>query len=97
MLSQQMAITRERAWWFLGGLGLMSTGMIVGALRGKNVSVLAGPLTAVSLVTAYQFDFAYGSKPQRIREMHEEILNDPKYWFNPVPESSILFDKKELD
>jgi len=85
MIAQQMALTRERLWW-LGGIGGFATFGLAGyAARTRTFPTPAiVPLIGYWTACAYQWDFAYGTKPDRINKYTNEILEDPKYWFTPV-------------
>jgi hypothetical protein len=45
-------------------------------------------LKLILKVTAYQWDFAYGTKPNRINKMADEIMADNSYWFHPIEPTS---------
>lgn len=82
MISMQMAMTRERTYWFGGAASLLGLGLLVGKMRGKNVSVGLVPLAALSTLTAYNYDMGFGTKINRINRMHHDIISDERYWFN---------------
>jgi len=85
MIAQQMAITRENLWW-MGGFGaLLAVGATAYTIKHKSFPAPAAiPLIGYGTVVAYQYDFAYGGKAERINRYTNEIISDPSYWFNPI-------------
>ncbi len=71
-ISQQMAVMRERTWWFGGVTGAL----LVAAAATRRVSV-ALPAAPLTIMTAYHWDFGYGTKINRISAMHELRLVAP--------------------
>jgi hypothetical protein len=85
MVAQQMAMARERVWWFGGFAGTMLLGFCGFAVKHKRVPPAAvAPLLALLTVTAYQVDLAYGNKLDRVNRMMNEIVDSGKYWFTPL-------------
>lgn len=84
MMAQQIAITRERLYWFVGFGTFATTGAIVGAMRGHSSSTAVIPLIAFWTITGYQYDLAFGTKANRINKYYEEIVNDKSYWIYPI-------------
>lgn len=84
MIAQQMAIARERTWWFGGVTSALGVGLLLGAMKGKNVTLGSIPFIGLSILTAYTWDFGYGTKINRINQMHREIMNSPEYFFYPI-------------
>ena len=82
MMSTQMAMARERTWWFGGAASVVGLGILIGAMKGKNVVMAALPFAGLSTMTAFTADMGYGNKINRINEMHRDILNDERYFFN---------------
>jgi hypothetical protein len=75
MNGMQMAATRDLVHWMGGVYGIMLTGLAGGALAGHKIPRAAGaPLLIFTTVLAYQIDFAYGHKADRIRGYYEDIL-----------------------
>lgn len=86
-MAQAIAIARERVWWFATALG----GVCYGAFAYKQSvgyfpRVMLGPIGMLGLVTAYQFDFAYGGKPERVNRIFNSITDERSstYWFVPL-------------
>lgn len=71
-MSQQMAIMRERTWWFAGTAG----SLVLLAAASRNPKVLI-PVFPLGIITAYHWDFGYGDKINRIAAMHECAISLP--------------------
>jgi len=52
--------------------------------RQPNAKLTAVPVSILGTVSAFHWDMGYGSKINRVNKMHQDILNDPTYWFNPI-------------
>jgi len=92
MIAQQMAIARERLIWIGAFGGFLTLGLTGYTVRTKSFPAPAMvPLIGYWTIFAYQWDFAYGNKAQRIFEYQNSIMQDNRYWFNPV-----LPDKLEV-
>jgi hypothetical protein len=67
-----------------GTYGLLLTAATVRYLKTKSVPVAAVvPIVFVPIFLAYQADFAYGNKAERIKRMRDEITKE-KHWFVPL-------------
>jgi len=101
MLSFQMAMARERFYWLAGVGAFFLTGIAAAAARGKAHAALIAPVTAYSVLMAYQWDFAWGGKANRIFEFQKQILTEEgekNYWFTPLvptPEQLKALDELE--
>ncbi|KAL6057372.1 hypothetical protein QOT17_015519 [Balamuthia mandrillaris] len=100
MLAQQIAITRERLWWLGGVWAAFTTLGCVATLKKGFGATKVGliPWSLYTTMVLYQADFAYGTKPNRIRHiMEEEVLRDPNYWFvsGPTTETSSSNNNKK--
>jgi len=101
MLSFQMAAARERFYWIAGFGGLVLAGLGAAIARGKGHPALILPVAAYSTLLAFQYDFAWGGKVNRIFEIQKQILRDEgekAYWFvplNPTPEQLKALDDLE--
>uniref|UniRef100_A0A6B2LQW0 Plasminogen receptor (KT) n=1 Tax=Arcella intermedia TaxID=1963864 RepID=A0A6B2LQW0_9EUKA len=97
MVAQQMAMTRERLVWFEGVLGVATTGALIGSIKHKTAAPWV-PVFLLGVITAYQWDFAYGTKAERINVMYEDIIQDPSFWFTPVlPNKEIIQKNEQLE
>jgi Fe2+ transport system protein B len=84
-LSMQMAMARERMYWMGGAYGAALTGVLGAKLKGHAIpKVTAVPLAVFTIFLAYQADFAWGNKAERINKMRREILENEKHWFAPL-------------
>lgn len=96
MIAQQMAMARERLWWFAGFVGTLCLGIGGYAIKHKRVPPAAiAPLFALLTITAYQADFAYGNKIERVNRMMNEIVDSGKYWFTPLTPNDDEQEKKK--
>lgn len=97
MISQQMALARERTWWFAGA----ALALIIAGVASKKHQLLI-PVVPISVVGAFTFDMGYGTKINRVNAMHRDVLNDPRYFFHgtisdteAVLYSSLVNDKSK--
>ncbi|RUS79388.1 hypothetical protein EGW08_012848 [Elysia chlorotica] len=74
-MAMMIAKSRDFFWYWVTFDTLVSTGLLVGALKRKRYALLL-PLIPLSFVTTYQWDLAYGPKIERIREMSERIIDE---------------------
>ena len=65
-LAVQIAATRERLYWFLP-FCITSAIFLLRGYKKTNSFVVMFPLIPISFASAYQIDFAYGSKGRRIK------------------------------
>ncbi|EFA78411.1 hypothetical protein PPL_09062 [Heterostelium album PN500] len=87
----QMAVTRERTYWFGGVTTLGFIALLSAKMRGKPVPEAAiAPLVALSVATAYQYDMAFGDKMNRIKKMAQDIEADGNNWFVPIEDETIM-------
>ncbi|CAI8022614.1 Plasminogen receptor (KT) [Geodia barretti] len=73
MLAQQLAMARERLYWWGGFYALASLGLIRGAMVRRQPWIL-GPLVPLTFVVAYQADLAYGNKMERVIAEADSML-----------------------
>ena len=93
MLAQQVAIARDRVDWMLGAWASAALAGSVATLRGvKLPPAAAAPFLVYTVVLAYQWDFAYGNKTERINNTFNRIVNTEKHWFLPFDTKSIPGD-----
>lgn len=77
-MASMIARSRDLFLYFISFDALASTGLILGAFRSKRFKLLL-PLIPLNWVAAYQWDMAYGSKLNRIREMANRIIDDESH------------------
>jgi len=99
-IALNMALTKERTYWFGGVAGVLYLGLLGSILKKKPdmARVIAAPTALITVVTAYQWDLAWGDKINRVKKMADEIEHNPEYWISPLPEPiypSSTSDKKE--
>eukprot|EP01133_Synstelium_polycarpum_P001347 gene1347-1541_t len=69
----QVAMTRERTYWFAGATGLVAFAALAQTLKNKAVPKMAmPPLAVLTLATAYQWDLGFNNKMNRVRDMAKE-------------------------
>eukprot|EP01126_Amoeba_proteus_P011746 TRINITY_DN1479_c0_g1_i2.p2 TRINITY_DN1479_c0_g1~~TRINITY_DN1479_c0_g1_i2.p2 ORF type:complete len:144 (-),score=16.87 TRINITY_DN1479_c0_g1_i2:18-449(-) len=93
MITNQIATTRERFWWFLFATGLSATGVGLSSIKGKSPSPMIPPLLVLTLITAYHWDMGYGDKPNRIQSMADDVRSDTRYWFNTPVDRPVAIGK----
>lgn len=94
-LAVEMARARELFNWTLTFTCTVGTLGLLGAVKTKTPTPLI-PLVPLSFVTAYQYDFAHGSKMERIRTEAGKILANERLRFTP-PEGQLLVDTKAYE
>ncbi|KAL9651631.1 hypothetical protein ABK040_001576 [Willaertia magna] len=85
-IATKMATTRDRVYW-LGGfyfvMGGVSFGRMIVLRRFAPLPFDTLPFMAVPFWMAYQYDFAFGNKANRINKEALKILNEEEgHWFN---------------
>mmetsp|Transcript_3102 Transcript_3102/g.3444 ORF Transcript_3102/g.3444 Transcript_3102/m.3444 type:complete len:142 (+) Transcript_3102:20-445(+) len=97
MMRQQMAyqkaMAKDRTMWFGGSAALVGCAASALHIVQKN-PFLWGPFVGLSIVTAFNYDLAYGTKFARIDKWAQEEMKDGNNWFAPPIISSD--DAKEL-
>ncbi|KAL9654825.1 hypothetical protein ABK040_008618 [Willaertia magna] len=83
----QVAIARERFWWFAGFDSLLTLGLVGATVKKKAHPAIIFPWLAITLVTGYQWDFAYGNKLDRINKIQQDIEKED-HWYVPIDEPS---------
>jgi hypothetical protein len=73
MLAQQLAMARERLYWWGSFYALASLGLIRGTMVRRQPWIL-GPLVPLTFVVAYQADLAYGNKMERVIAEADSML-----------------------
>jgi len=85
MIAQQQAITRDRVQWLMGFYVISGGIIFFNALRNKKFPyIFIPPAVIVTMAWAYQIDFAYLGKVNRINDLMNGISMDSKFWFNPI-------------
>jgi hypothetical protein len=72
-MAQQLALVRERTYWWSAFYGLATLGMVGGYLRSGR-SWLMVPIFPLSFVVGYQLDMAFGNKMDRVIAEANDIL-----------------------
>eukprot|EP00747_Dinoflagellata_sp_TGD_P031579 gnl/TRDRNA2_/TRDRNA2_135383_c0_seq1.p1 gnl/TRDRNA2_/TRDRNA2_135383_c0~~gnl/TRDRNA2_/TRDRNA2_135383_c0_seq1.p1 ORF type:complete len:221 (-),score=48.05 gnl/TRDRNA2_/TRDRNA2_135383_c0_seq1:383-979(-) len=93
-IAMRIAVLRDRVHWLLAFYGTM---LVVNAVRVKKLGIVDKrlaigsfepmpltyfPYVATPFLFAYQADFAYGSKAERLNIETQNILRNEKHWFN---------------
>lgn len=85
MITFQMAMARERCYWMGAGWAGLVLGVIGKTVKTKQFPALSvPPLFVATMILAYQVDFAFYTKANRVNAMAKEIMNDESYWFVPL-------------
>jgi hypothetical protein len=90
-MAMQMAAARDRVQWMGAAYGTVATAITLRLIAKKPVpGIVAVPMFVVGTVLAYQYDFAYGTKFERVRAEAEKIMHEEDHWFmkdvmNTVP------------
>ena len=74
-LSMQMAAQREQLNWEFGSYGFFASVLVLAKLAKQHVPrPVAVPFVLAPIIMAYQVDFAYGDKADRIKKEADKIL-----------------------
>ncbi|EDO44001.1 predicted protein [Nematostella vectensis] len=92
-MSMMLAGSREMFTWIASFYSLATLGMFAGFLRTKKPSVVV-PFLPLSFIVAYQYDYCYGHKIDRIRAEAERIL-EKEYGLLSMPEGMPTFEDIE--
>jgi len=84
MLATQVAARRDLVQWMGATWCLLASGVTVAAAKRKLPPAAAVPFTIFSIVLAYNWDFAYGNKLERINAEYEKITTQEKHWYVPL-------------
>ena len=76
-LAQQLAMVRERTYWYGTFYVLAALGLTRGYLKNKQPWALA-PLLPLTFIVGYQIDMAFGNKMDRIISEADSILEHEK-------------------
>ncbi|ELU04655.1 hypothetical protein CAPTEDRAFT_111738 [Capitella teleta] len=74
-MSMQLARARDLFHWFGSFYALTLVGGVAGFMKQKSPKFLA-PLVPLTFIFGYQYDMAYGSKMDRIRNDARYILDE---------------------
>eukprot|EP00834_Sanchytrium_tribonematis_P006624 NODE_505_length_6682_cov_0.825394.p7 type:complete len:107 gc:universal NODE_505_length_6682_cov_0.825394:5658-5338(-) len=78
MVAMTMANSRDLCLWIGGTWAAVGTGLLLAGNRAPRVALV--PFGVLSIVFAYNVDFAYGNKAERIRQEFLKIQNED-HWF----------------
>ena len=85
-LATRMAMTRDRVIWmssFVAFMGTLATVRSIAHKRFSSPPLASIPVVAVSFLIAYQMDFAYGTKSERVqKEAHKILKEELHHWFH---------------
>jgi hypothetical protein len=97
MVAQQMAFTRDLVHWMSGVYSATLVGVTAYTIKNRKFPKVAiVPLALFGTVIAYQADFAYGNKVERVnRMMNDDILTNKNYWFVPIDPEEDEEDEKD--
>jgi len=95
MLAAQVAGARHLVHWLLGTLAVVAPVLALVSARTGNRTLLV-QLVQLSVVTAFEYDFAYGAKPKRIAAEAERIMRDERALLGlpGAPLTADLLDRK---
>jgi len=101
MIATKMATTRDRVKWmtaFYLVMGGVSFGRMIHLRKFTPLPLNVVPFVLVPFLVAYQFDFAYGSKANRIDREARVILNEEEgHWFNEPMEIPVRLKPHYLE
>lgn len=83
MLVQQIAIGRERFYWFATGYGFILAGVTAATMKAGFKPSYMIPVLFGGLFMGYQWDMVFGNKTERINRYTKQILKE-KHWFVPI-------------
>jgi hypothetical protein len=85
MQAMQVAFARDLVYWIGGVFTVICAGVTKYSLKTKQFPKIAAvPMLAIGTVLAYQIDYAYGNKANRVNKIKEDILMKEKHWFVPI-------------
>ena len=64
MMATQIAMGRERFWYYSNFVHILAFALVSGAIAKKNPMLLA-PLLPISFLYAFQYDMCYGTMMER--------------------------------
>jgi len=83
-LSMQMAAQREQLNWEFGTFGFFGSVLVLAKMSKKHVPAPAAiPFLLASVIMAYQVDFAYGNKMDRVKKEADKILASDILFYVP--------------
>ena len=91
-MSMQLAIARERFWYYSVFVGTLAIVLPIGAIKTRNPKIM-GPLFPMSVSWTYQYDLYYGNMQIRARKEAERMIREEpeRFW---LPENSGILDQK---
>jgi len=93
-IAAAMAMARDQVMWMTGAGGIALTGLGAYTLRVKAFPKVAiVPITIYSYILAYQWDFAYGNKTERVNKMFNDIITTEQHWFVPIEDPPVSTEK----
>lgn len=72
-LATQIALGRERLWYYQLFAGIASTALVAAAVKERNPKLL-GPLLPFGTAYAFQYDMFYGTMLERARVTADGLL-----------------------
>ncbi|KCV69155.1 hypothetical protein H696_04569 [Fonticula alba] len=82
-IASRIAQTREMMHWQGGFWLLLASGVTIARIRlGYVPKPLLAPLFVMPFMMAYQYDMAYGTKLDRIRDEADRILAGDDFWIS---------------
>ena len=79
MMAVQVAGARDMFMFYGGAMALIFPLLIIGSIKKKNPALL-GPIIPFSFILAYQYDWAYYTKADRIMKEADHILQHEKHY-----------------
>jgi hypothetical protein len=95
-IATKIATTRDRVYWmcgFYGAMGTASIGRMIYLREFNALPLKYVPFVLVPFLVAYQADFAWGTKVDRIDKEARKILKSEKHWFTEPMELSPLLQE----
>eukprot|EP00914_Ancora_sagittata_P019207 GHVO01038320.1.p1 GENE.GHVO01038320.1~~GHVO01038320.1.p1 ORF type:complete len:140 (-),score=24.83 GHVO01038320.1:66-485(-) len=96
-MSMQLARARDLFHWFGSFYTLAVAGSVAGFMKQKSPKIIA-PLVPLTFIFAYQYDLAYGSKMDRMRNEAKVILEEQTSMLDlpkPLPSLGLLDERRQ--
>ena len=92
-MATQVAMGRERFWYYEKFVYTLSFFLVLGAIKNKNPQLLI-PLIPLSFAYAFQYDMCYGTMMERAINTADTLVVDQPMKF-VLPEHSGIVDRDE--
>lgn len=94
-MATQIAMGRERFWYFQWFYYIAAAGLLMGAVIQKQPKI-AAPLVPLSFAYAFQYDMCYGTMMERAMETADMLIVEHPLKFSLPPHSGIVDTEEYL-